>query len=90
MISIEKIEPSPNVIARQVGDETVLLDIASGMYFGLDPVGARIWQLIEDGHGVSTIVTTMLDEFDVERAQLEADIARLIADLKDKQLVTAT
>ena len=33
----------------QVGDETVILDLASGTYFGLDPVGARIWALMGEG-----------------------------------------
>jgi hypothetical protein len=44
---------SAQVMARRVGNETVLLDLASGTYFGLDPVGARIWQLIgkEDAGG---------------------------------------
>lgn len=89
MTPFEKVSPSPNAIARKVGQETVLLDLASGTYFGLDPVGARIWQLIEGGKCLPDIVDTMLEEFDVERAQLEADVARLVAELRDKQLVTA-
>ena len=38
------------VMTRTIGDETVILDLAGGTYFGLDPVGARIWQLIEEGN----------------------------------------
>jgi hypothetical protein len=36
-------------MARTVGDETVILDLANGTYYGLDPVGARMWQLMSEG-----------------------------------------
>ena len=39
----------PQVMSRLVGDETVLLDLESGMYFGLDGVGQRIWKAIGEG-----------------------------------------
>ena len=37
---------SSQAISRAVGDETVILDLESGAYFGLDPVGAQLWALI--------------------------------------------
>ena len=42
MDSETKLVIPAQVMSRQVGDETVILDLGSGMYFGLDPVGARI------------------------------------------------
>ena len=43
----------PQVLARVVGEETVLLHLDSGTYFGLDPVGTRAWQLIQAGKSLS-------------------------------------
>jgi len=40
---MDRVTVPPHVIARRVGEDTVILDLASGTYFGLDPVGARIW-----------------------------------------------
>lgn len=77
----------PQVMARTVGDETVILDLASGTYFGLDPVGARIWALIGEGKTLVAICTTMLEEYEVEREQLEADVLRLVAELVERGLV---
>lgn len=76
------------VMARTVGDETVILDLASGTYFGLDPVGARIWQLMADGQTLGAICETLLNEYEVTRDALEGDILRLTAELSAKGLVS--
>jgi hypothetical protein len=75
------------VMARQVGDETVILDLASGTYFGLDPVGARIWQLLGEGKTLAEICQMMLEEYEVEREQLETDVLRLTGELLERGLV---
>lgn len=78
------------VMARQVGDETVILNLVSGTYFGLDPVGARIWQLIGQGLNLTDICDTLLTEFDVTHENLQRDIAKLVVELQDQGLVIAT
>jgi hypothetical protein len=64
------------VMARQVGDETVILDLASGTYYGLDAVGARIWQLLGEGKTLAQVCETMLAEYDVTRDAFERDLGR--------------
>jgi hypothetical protein len=76
------------VMARQVGDETVILDLGSGTYFGLDPVGARIWQLIGEGKTLGEICDTMLDEYDVSREALELDVVELADKLLEQKLIS--
>ena len=51
----DKVTIPTQVMARTVGDETVILDLASGTYYGLDPVGARMWQLMTDGQTLAAI-----------------------------------
>jgi hypothetical protein len=54
------------VIARTGGDETVILDLSSGAYNGLDPVGARMWQLMAaDGQPLESICDTLLEDYKV-------------------------
>lgn len=55
----DTIRVPPHVLARTVGDETVILDLASGSYFGLDPVGARVWQLLADGRNLAQACDAM-------------------------------
>lgn len=75
-----------HVMARTVGNETVILDLESGTYFGLDPVGARVWQLIENGHSISGICDVMLNEYEVSREVLEHDVLALAQELVTRKL----
>jgi hypothetical protein len=77
-------------MARQVGDETVILDLASGTYFGLDPVGARIWQLLTEGRTLAEICAVMLAEFEVAREDIERDVLALAEELRAKKLIDLT
>jgi len=76
------------VMAREVGDETVILDLGSGTYYGLDPVGARIWQLMSEGKTLQEICDTMLDEYDVTREALERDVVELAEKLLEQKLIS--
>ena len=77
----------PHVIARQVGDETVLLDLEGGTYFGLDPVGARIWELICQDLTLAAISDVIVEEYDVTREIIEKDLLKLAEDLAAQKLV---
>ena len=74
-------------MARTVGDETVILDLASGTYFGLDPVGARIWELMGEGMTLAEVCDRMLEEYAVSRDQLEGDTLRLGEELQRQGLI---
>lgn len=77
----------PTVVARMVGDEVVILDLDAGTYFGLDPVGARIWELIGEGLTLSNVRDRMLNEYDTQSDTLEQDILELIKALREENLV---
>ncbi len=79
---------SPDVISQEVSGETVLLDLQSECYFGLDAVGTRIWQLIRDSGDLRTIYNTLLEEYDVEEPRLRADLEALITQARERGLVT--
>ena len=82
-----KIQVSGDVVTRNLMGEAVLLDLAAGVYFGLDRVGTRIWELLEQHKDTEPIVRAMLDEYDVEESRLRADLERLILELSAKGLV---
>jgi Coenzyme PQQ synthesis protein D (PqqD) len=79
---------SPDVISQEVSGETVLLDLESERYFGLDAVGTRIWQLIRESGELRTVYNTLLDEYEVEEAHLRADLAALLTDACARGLIT--
>jgi hypothetical protein len=79
---------SERVISQEVTGETVILDLESECYFGLDEVGTRIWQLIRDSGELRAIYNTLLDEYDVEASRLRTDLEALITDACERGLIT--
>lgn len=77
----------PHVMARAVGEEIVILDLNSSTYFGLDPVGARAWQLLAEKRTLGEICDVMLHEFEVARPDLERDLRDLANELQLQGLI---
>ena len=84
----EEFRLSDDVVTREVGDETMLLDLASGTYFGLDAVGGRFWQLLEEGKSPVEARDALLEEYEDGADQLERDLENLLAELSANGLVT--
>jgi len=84
----QRVAISPDVMARQVGEECVMLDMAHGTYFGLDPVGARVWQLLEEGRTLLEVCDRMVEEYEASRSDIERDVIRLVSELGESGLVT--
>lgn len=83
----DRVRIPQEVLARQVGGETVMLDLAKGAYFGLDPVGARMWQLLAEGRTLADVRDAIGEEYDVSREDAERDLLALVADLMAQGLL---
>lgn len=71
-----------------VEDEVVILGLKDGVYYGLNPVGAFIWNIIiQEPKIVAEIRDAVLEEYDVSEEVCEKDLMELIAELSDKGLV---
>ena len=79
---------SPEVISQEVSGETVLLDLESENYFGLDEVGTRIWQLMKETNDLQAIYRTLLTEYDVSEERLQKDLDTLLGEIAGLGLVT--
>ena len=86
-LSRKVIVPS-QVLARDVGEETVILDLATGTYFGLNPVGARMWQLMADGKTLAETCDTIEAEYQAARPEIEQDLAKLVDELAARGLIS--
>ncbi len=79
-----------DVLFQELQGEAVLLNLASGTYFGLDRVGTRIWQLFSTHPRLTDIAHAIVSEFDVAPDRCAADLLKLVADLESHGLVTVT
>ena len=80
----------PEVYVEPVHDEVVLLELASGRYYGLDPVAARLWQLLCELGTTEAVVERALGEFEVDREVLVRDVEDLVRQLAQRGLVTTS
>jgi len=72
---------------RQIGDESVLLDMKSERYVGLDSVSTRIWQVLTGGGSLQAAYDVLLAEFDVEPERLRSDLEQFVQELVQYGLV---
>jgi hypothetical protein len=75
------------VATRKVGEETILLDLNTGIYFGLDAVGSRFVELLENNGEIAAAYRVMLQEFEVTSEVLETDLLRLAEEMCARRLL---
>jgi hypothetical protein len=85
--SVCRIEISPDVLQQKVDSEVVLLDLRSECYFGLNEVGARIWELLVAEVSMGEIPDVITKEFQVEPRQVRDDLALLVGELLEAGLI---
>ncbi len=82
-----RVVPSDHVLCKDLGDELVLLDLATETYFGLDATASRMWKALTSESSIARAVEALLAEYDIERCDLERDLCRLVDDLLGQGLL---
>ena len=77
----------PQVLSRLVGDETVLLNLESGIYFGLDGVGKSIWEAVSERKTLAETIDVIVAEYDVSEQQAQNDVLEFAANLVERVLL---
>jgi hypothetical protein len=87
IVPTSRVVVAPDVLLNVIDGESVLLNLKSERYFGLDEVGTRMWQVLAESRTIEEARTRLLDEYDVERGQLQRDLDELIEQLVGQGLV---
>ena len=75
------------VLSRDLQGEMVVLDLKTGVYFGLDPVGTRIWHLVQEHQSLQKVLDSMVEEYEVGEAQCTQDLLSFVAKMLERGLV---
>lgn len=78
---------SKDQVSSDLGEEIAILDLKEGVYYGLDEVGARVWELIQTPITVGAIRDSLVEEYDVEPDRCERDVLALLQRLVDQGLI---
>jgi coenzyme PQQ synthesis protein D (PqqD) len=84
---IDNLRISKEVIFQDLEGEAVLLNMQSGIFFGLNPVAKRMWELLSELGQAEKVLTQMLQEYEASEEQLRQDLIDFIEKLKSKGLV---
>ena len=76
------------LLATAVQDETVMMDIESGRYYGLDDIGSAIWQRLEAPCRFGTLIDGLVAEYDADRAVIAGDVRKLLSIMAEHKVVT--
>ena len=75
------------VLLSAVEGESVLLNLESERYFGLDEVGTRMFSVLTESNSIQVAYEVLLDEYDVDAESLRSDLITLIDNLVDQGLM---
>ena len=84
------LSPSPDAFENRVGDETVLLHLGNGTYYGLDAVGTVMWEMLKRGRAPRQICQAVSETYAIPLDQVEADARRFFSDLKEHSILIAS
>jgi hypothetical protein len=74
-------------ISCDLGGEAAILNVKTGVYYGLDPVGARIWNLLQQPRAVRDVRDVLLAEYDAEAEKCASDLLALLERLQAEGLI---
>ncbi len=74
-------------VSCDLAGEAAILNLKNGVYYGLDPLGARIWNLIQTPRTVNEVCETLLKEYDVQADRCECDLLALLQKLATERLI---
>jgi hypothetical protein len=81
------VSAAPQQVSNRVGDEVAILSLDRGVYYGLNPVGARIWELIRTPTPVSALHAVILEEYDVDADRARQDLLEVLDRLLEAGLI---
>jgi len=82
-----RIQRSSEPMQARLDDELVMMSVERGSYYGLDPVGSKIWELLEEPLTVSELVSKLVDIYDVDQSVCERETIEFLESMQDEKLV---
>ena len=82
----DRLAPSDQIVFRELAGESVILDLKSGSYYGLNQVGTRVWAVVADGGTLRDANDVIFSEFEAPAHVIETEVLRFAAELHDQGL----
>jgi hypothetical protein len=83
----QRVRVAPDVLFRFVGEEGVLVNLNTELSLTLNPVGTRMWSVLSSASSIQAAYDELLQEYEIEPAQLRADLEEFIDQLLGQKLI---
>ena len=87
MNSTDILVASPDQVSCDIGNQMAILNLKSGIYYGLDSVGSRVWELVQTPRRMEELEAKLLAEFDVQPGKLQPELRGLCQSMSDAGLI---
>ena len=74
-------------VSCPLGDESAILNMKNSVYYGVNPVGATVWNLLREAKTVGQIRDAILDEYEVDEVRCEKDLFALLEEMRSEGLI---
>ena len=74
-------------VSCPLGDESAILNMKNSVYYGVNPVGATVWNLLKEAKTVGQIRDAILNEYEVDEVRCEKDLFALLEDMRSEGLI---
>jgi len=81
------VQRSQHILASELDEEVIMMDVESGAYFSMPGPAGRIWHLLETEQTIKSLTETLISEYDVSADQCEADVLPFVNSLIDRELI---
>ena len=78
------------VAAKVIDGEAIIINLANGVYYSMDKVGAFVWDLLQAGHTLENVIAAVAGHYDVSRDQAESNVQELVQELVQENLVVSS
>jgi hypothetical protein len=78
------------VASKVIDGEAIIINLANGVYYSMDKVGALVWDRLQAGHTLDDVIAAVTGSYDVPREQAESNVRDLVQELVQENLVVAT
>lgn len=81
------VSASPEQVSCPLDDESAILNLKNSVYYGMNAVGTRVWNLLQKPRSVGDLRDALLEEYDVEAERCEQDLLDLLEKMRVEGLI---
>lgn len=84
---MQRFTRNSDTISGKLEEELVMMDVDKGMYFSLNPIATRIWEMLEKSLTVDELVALLMEEYEIDQAQCTADVEEYLKEMEKLGLI---